>query len=159
MDYYFYKETPLGRLGILENGHAIKAITVGSLDTEQAVFQETPLIRQAFAQLEEYFQGKRREFSLPLEPEGTPYQKEAWKVLQSIPYGTTITYGQEAKVMGKGCARSAGGANGRNPILIVIPCHRVVAAGGGLGGFSAELWRKEWLLKLEKEHMEECAHG
>jgi methylated-DNA-[protein]-cysteine S-methyltransferase len=96
--------------------------------------QETPLLREARTQLERYFDGERTSFDLPLNPQGTPYQRRVWDALCAIPYGETRTYTQIAAIAG-GVSRSVGGANSRNPIPIIIPCHRVLAA-TGLGGFS-----------------------
>lgn len=155
MDSFYFRETPLGKMGVRENGTAVTHVTVDQLDTAGAQESETPLIAETFRQLGEYFQGIRREFDVPLAPQGTEFQKKAWKVLAEIPYGTVISYGEETRRMGCGCARAAGSANGKNPILILIPCHRVTAADGGLGGFSAGLWRKEWLLAHEQAHREE----
>ncbi|MFM1870845.1 MAG: Methylated-DNA--protein-cysteine methyltransferase [Planctomycetota bacterium] len=105
-------------------------------------------------QLDEYFRGKRREFDLLVRPRGTPFQLSAWRQLQRIPYGATISYVEEARRLGNPqAARAVGGANGKNPIPIVIPCHRVVAADGTLGGFSAGLDRKRWLLDHEAAHL------
>jgi methylated-DNA-[protein]-cysteine S-methyltransferase len=96
--------------------------------------QETPLLLETRTQLEQYFDGERQTFDLPLNPHGTPYQRRVWDALCAIPYGETRTYTQIAPIAG-GVSRSVGGANSRNPIPIIIPCHRVLAA-TGLGGFS-----------------------
>jgi methylated-DNA-[protein]-cysteine S-methyltransferase len=110
----------------------------------------SPLLRAAQRQLDEYFAGRRRAFDLPLRPEGTPFQQLAWQALQQIPYGETRSYGEQAVAVGRpGAARAVGAANGRNPIVIMIPCHRVVGSGGALTGFAAGLDRKERLLRLE----------
>lgn len=103
----------------------------------------------AAAQLEEYFAGRRRRFDLPLAPAGTPFQQKVWAALRRIPFGETRSYAEIAREVGSS-ARAVGGACGANPILLVIPCHRVVAADGGLGGFSAGLKNKEWLLAFER---------
>ena len=111
------------------------------------------LLREAFSQLEKYFQGKLREFSLPLAPQGTPFQMAIWQALRGIPYGTTATYGEIARRAGYPTAtRAVGGACHRNPLAIVIPCHRVVAAGGRWGGFGGGLEMKKRLLALEGVH-------
>lgn len=111
--------------------------------------QETPLLLQARQQLEEYLDGDRQTFDLPLAPHGTPYRRRVWAALQAIPYGQTRTYGEIAHQAG-GVSRSVGGANGNNPIPILIPCHRVVAA-TGLGGYTGGdgLETKRRLLHLE----------
>ncbi len=103
-------------------------------------------------ELNEYFARQRQTFTLPLSPRGTIFQKKVWETLLSIPYGETISYAQEAERFGNPKAiRAVANANGHNPIAILIPCHRVIATGGGLGGYSGGLWRKEFLLTLEKE--------
>ena len=113
--------------------------------------QEPGQLRDAVCQLKEYFSGQRRSFDLPLAPIGTSFQIKVWKALQDIPYGVTITYGELAERIGspKGY-RAVGNANGQNPLVILQPCHRVVAAGGKLGGFSAGIHRKKFLLRMEK---------
>lgn len=104
----------------------------------------------AEAQLGEYFAGKRTEFDLVLEPAGTAFQIAAWAVLRTIPFGATMTYGEQARAMGKPLAvRAVGGANGRNPLAIVVPCHRVVGADGRLTGYASGVERKAWLLAHE----------
>ncbi len=121
-------------------------------DTELA-FQKTPLIAQAEIELNEYFAGKRTAFSVPLSPQGTPFQKRVWDALCAIPYGETRSYAQIAAAVGspKGF-RAVGGANHHNPIVIMIPCHRVIGADGSLTGFGGGLPVKELLLHLEREH-------
>jgi len=112
---------------------------------------EHPLLAAAALQLEEYFGGRRRTFTLPLDPVGTEFQKACWRVLAEIPYGETISYGQQAARVGKPkAARAVGAANGRNPLSIVVPCHRVVAADGALTGFGGGLETKRWLLEHEQ---------
>jgi len=111
-----------------------------------------PLLLGLETQLNEYFERKRRDFTLPLNPQGTPFQKEIWKTLLTIPYGTTISYAKEAEIFGNPKAiRAVANANGRNPIAILIPCHRVIASSGGLGGYSGGIEKKEFLLRLEKK--------
>lgn len=111
-----------------------------------------PLLLRLEMELNEYFDGQRHNFTVPLNPEGTTFQKAVWKTLQNIPYGTSISYAEEAIRFGNPKAvRAVANANGKNPIAILIPCHRVIATGGGLGGYSGGLWRKEFLLALEKK--------
>ena len=103
------------------------------------------------AQLEEYFEGTRRDFDIPLDPVGTPFQKEVWEALRRIPYGGTITYGEQAALIGRPSAvRAVAGANGRNKISIVLPCHRVIGADGSLTGYGGGIERKKKLLALEQ---------
>ncbi|WP_301964892.1 methylated-DNA--[protein]-cysteine S-methyltransferase [uncultured Desulfovibrio sp.] len=110
----------------------------------------SPLLHAAREQLAAYFAGRLRRFDLPLAPRGTPFQLRVWRALQDIPYGRTCSYSELAAAVGdpRAC-RAVGRANGRNPLMIVIPCHRVIAAGGGLGGYSGGLAVKRFLLRLE----------
>ncbi len=108
------------------------------------------MVDAATRQLREYFAGERREFELPLDPRGSEFQKRVWSALRNIPYGTTISYGELAHRVGQPtAARAVGAANGRNPIPIVIPCHRVIGKDGSLTGFGGGLPLKERLLELE----------
>lgn len=108
------------------------------------------LVEDARAQLREYFARRRRAFDLPLSPSGTPFQLEAWQALLEIPHGETRSYGEQARSIGRpGASRAVGAANGRNPIAIIIPCHRVIGARGELTGFGGGLGVKEYLLDLE----------
>lgn len=109
-----------------------------------------PLLHRAREQLGEYFAGRRRSFDLPLAPQGTPFQREVWHALTAIPYGKTASYGQLAARIGRPSAsRAVGAANGRNPLPIVLPCHRVIGASGALAGFGGGLPVKQFLLELE----------
>jgi len=111
---------------------------------------ENKILKQAKIELEEYFIGKRIDFDLPLSLEGTVFQKKAWDALLDIPYGKTISYGQQAQNIGNPKAvRAIGGANGANPISIIVPCHRVIGKSGKLTGYSSGLDIKKYLLKLE----------
>jgi len=111
-----------------------------------------PLLAECCRQLDEYFRGKRQRFDLRLDPEGTDFQKKVWTQLRKIPFGKTVSYGDLARALGRPKAgRAVGGANGRNPISVIIPCHRVIGRDGSLVGFGGGLWRKERLLKHERE--------
>jgi methylated-DNA-[protein]-cysteine S-methyltransferase len=113
---------------------------------------ETAVLRRAAAQLLEYFAGLRRDFQLPLAPRGTPFQRAAWQALAQIPYGQTRSYAEQAAAIGRPTAtRAIGAANGRNPLPIVLPCHRVIGANGALTGFGGGLDAKRWLLAHEAE--------
>lgn len=104
-------------------------------------------------ELDEYFEGKRGDFTVPLQLVGTPFQQDVWKILQSIPYGETISYKEEAQLLKKpNAARAVGSANGRNMISILIPCHRIIQTGGKLGGYAGGLDKKQALLDLESSH-------
>lgn len=112
--------------------------------------RDTTRLAQARQQLTEYFAGTRREFTLPLQPQGTVFQQSVWQALLRIPFGATSSYGELAQRIGKPTAmRAVGAANGRNPIPIIVPCHRVIGADGSLTGYSGGLWIKQKLLALE----------
>jgi len=112
-----------------------------------------PVLQQARRELDEYFSGRRTQFDVPLDPIGTDFQRAAWEVLRTIPYGRTINYGEQARRLGDPAkARAVGAANGRNPISIIVPCHRVVGASGALTGFAGGVDTKGWLLDFERAH-------
>ena len=112
--------------------------------------RECEVIRETAAQLHEYFEGGRRDFELPLAPRGTAFQLDVWRALATIPYGETISYAQLAQRVGKPSAmRAVGAANGRNPLPLVLPCHRVIGSDGSLTGFGGGLPTKEFLLRME----------
>jgi len=123
--------TPLGEVTISEDGGAIVALDWGRGRDQEA----TPLLREACDQLQDYFDGKRMSFNLPLAPEGSAFQKRVWTALCAIPPGETRSYADIARTIGS-APRAVGGANGANPIPLFIPCHRVIAADGSLGGYS-----------------------
>jgi len=123
--------TPLGEVTISEDGGAIVALDWGRGRDQEA----TPLLREACDQLQDYFDGKRMSFDLPLAPEGSNFQKRVWTALCAIPPGETRSYADIARTIGS-APRAVGGANGANPIPLFIPCHRVIAADGSLGGYS-----------------------
>jgi methylated-DNA-[protein]-cysteine S-methyltransferase len=149
-------DSPVGRLSITEAGGAVVRIAWVSDQAEDQAGDlgarpgETPLLARAAEQLDQYFAGERRDFDLPLAPSGTPFQRRVWTEMARIPFGATASYATLARKTGS-VARAIGGACGANPIPIVIPCHRVVAEGGALGGFSggAGVETKIALLELE----------
>lgn len=147
--------TPIGSLTFNENNGALTHLSFSSSPKlpDGAELKETPLIKQAIAQMEEYFAGRRRQFDLPLAPCGTPFQQKVWAALQTIPYGETVSYQEIARQVGNplGC-RAVGMANNKNPIAIIIPCHRVVGKSGKLVGYAGGLNIKEYLLNLEKNN-------
>jgi AraC family transcriptional regulator, regulatory protein of adaptative response / methylated-DNA-[protein]-cysteine methyltransferase len=109
-----------------------------------------PVLERTQQELDAYFAGALRDFTIPLDPAGTPFQHDVWRVLRAIPYGTTRSYGEQASLMGRPTAsRAVARANGDNPISIIVPCHRVVGANGRLTGYGGGLWRKQHLLDLE----------
>ena len=150
----FYYDTKIGRIEIEENGEAITKIDYVPKDIEATDDRkQTELIKAAIKQLDEYFQGKRSIFDLPLAPEGTEFQKKVWNALKEIPFGETKSYGEIAKIIGnEKASRAVGMANNKNPIMIVIPCHRVIGANGKLVGYAAGLEVKENLINLEKSY-------
>ena len=144
-----YYDSPLGRLVIKEKDDRIVSLDISE---EEGIDEETPLLIKAKLQLDEYFQNKRTNFDLPLETEGTVFQKTVWNELRKIPYGKTTSYKNIASKIGnKNATRAVGGACGANPIMILIPCHRVIGANGNLTGFAGGLSIKEKLLDLEKQ--------
>lgn len=151
MTIAFLYTTPIGVLTLQQEGQAITGIHFGRDESIHYEEQPSPLLSQAIQQLEEYFKGKRKRFSLPVAPGGTPFQRRVWDALCQVPYGKTCTYGQIARIIGqpKAC-RAVGMANHRNPIAIVIPCHRIIGANGSLTGYAGGLEIKEKLLELER---------
>ena len=158
--YYCYFETPIGELLLAGDGDGLAMIGFpqGSMrrDPESDwIYNEKPLAT-ARKQLGEYFSGKRKSFDLPLQFDGTEFQVSVLRALQDIPYGETVSYGEIARRIGKPRAvRAVGAANGRNPLPIVVPCHRVIGSSGDLTGFGGGLDTKEALLRLEAEHTQD----
>lgn len=149
--YKMLYDAPIGKIIIVSNGEAIIEIDHVNHD-EAIVCNHDELCLKVSRQLDEYFAGQRTEFDLPLKAtKGTDFQKSAWRALTSIPYGETISYGEQAKRMDNPKAvRAVGGANGKNPFSIVVPCHRVIGANGTLTGYTGGMNRKEWLLDFER---------
>ena len=148
-------ESPVGRIYIAESDGAITDLFMRPV--EGAVEKETPLLKQAAEMLHEYFNGKRKSFEgLPLKAEGTEFQKKAWDALLLIPYGHTRSYKEQAEAVGnvKAC-RAVGAANGKNPISIFIPCHRVIGSDKSLTGYGGGLDVKKALLELERKYSRE----
>lgn len=166
MNIYAYVESPIGRLLLQSDGEALTGV---SMDVPDAAAPTEPVDRSpatsaqrwrhdasggvlplASRQLDEYFAGTRRDFDLPLRLQGTPFQQRVWAVLTEIPYGVTWSYGQLAKrINNPNASRAVGLANGRNPISILVPCHRVIGADGSLTGYGGGVERKRWLLAHE----------
>lgn len=144
--------TPVGTLMIEEEDGAITALQIdGDAEDKAEEFPASALLQETKRQLEEYFAGTRKQFDLPLRPKGTEFQKKIWNILRQIPYGETRSYGEVAALAGNPKAsRAVGGANHKNPIMIIIPCHRVIGADGNLVGFGGGLDVKRYLLSLEK---------
>ncbi|OGD22920.1 MAG: hypothetical protein A2W03_03135 [Candidatus Aminicenantes bacterium RBG_16_63_16] len=142
--------SPIGRLKISGTAEGITEISFDRHDSPEAAGPPDELI-PAVRQLEEYFRGERREFTIKLAPAGTGFQRRVWAELEKIPFGGTVTYGGIAADLNTpGAARAVGRANHLNPISIVVPCHRVIGAGSDLRGYGGGLWRKRWLLEHEQ---------
>lgn len=149
-----YRDTSIGVIGVAEDGGRITNLFFENATVPAGLeMLETPVLTEAFRQLEEYLSGKRKSFDLPLSPEGTIWQRKCWDALLEIPYGATATYGDIARRVNnpKGF-RAVGLANNRNPIAVFIPCHRVIGADGSLTGFGGGLHIKEKLLELERRN-------
>ncbi len=154
LKHIFYYQTSLGEIGISANQEGITGIFLmrgRPLDTEDCRKEETPVIRQAAQEITEYLEKKRTRFTIPLSLQGTEFQKRVWNALQEIPYGETRSYKQIAEAIQQPNAyRAVGMANNKNPVLIIIPCHRVIGAQGKLVGYAAGVDVKQYLLKLEQ---------
>ena len=150
-------DSPVGELTLIASDAGLRAVlwqddrvTRVPLPSDIVDDPGHPVLRTAAKQLGEYFAGTRKDFDLPLAPEGTPFQQKSWEALRAIPYGETISYGEQARRLGSPSAvRAVGAANGRNPISIIVPCHRVIGSNGSLTGFAAGLEAKAWLLRHE----------
>lgn len=154
MKYIKYIDTKLGKIGIVEENSKIIKVIMGKEkdknNSDNYKEKDTKLLLEAKKQLEEYFAGKRKKFDLPLNQEGTNFQKKVWKALENIPYGKTMTYKEVAKMIGnEKASRAVGMANNKNNIPIIIPCHRVIGSNGKLVGYALGLDMKKYLLDLE----------
>lgn len=144
-----YYKTPIGTAEIVGNESGIQSVSVIDRDIDSS--EEVPqFAKDCVQQLEEYFAGSRTEFNLKLNPQGTDFQQSVWKELLNIPFGKTRTYLEQTKKIGDPKAiRAVASANGKNPIWIIIPCHRVIGSDGSLTGYAGGIWRKKWLLEHE----------
>jgi len=142
-------KTPLGILEIRGSSKGVHSVSF--TEKSEVDIENTPeTLVDCKNQLQAYFEGTLKEFSLRLDPEGTPFQKQVWTQLQNLGYGKTSSYKEQTKVLGDPNAiRAVAGANAKNPIAIVIPCHRVIGSNGKLTGYAGGLWRKKWLLEHE----------
>ena len=144
-----YLQTPIGLAEIQGDDSGIVSVTVSGGQIEP-VTEIAPCLFDCHEQLREYFEGTRQEFSLVLNPMGTEFQLRVWKELQNIPYGSTISYLEQARRLGdERSIRAVAAANGKNPLWILIPCHRVIGSDGSLTGYAGGVWRKKWLLDHE----------
>lgn len=154
MTYYTYLDSPVGRLLIVGDEATLREVRFANKEQRpNGNWKEgrRGAVGETLRQLKAYFAGKLRDFDLPVEPAGTPFQQRVWRELRNIPYGQTISYGELARRVGNSKAsRAVGSANGDNPIPIVIPCHRVIGSSGKLTGYGGGLPIKEKLLALER---------
>jgi methylated-DNA-[protein]-cysteine S-methyltransferase len=149
-------DSPIGELLLLGDGERVhRVLTNGEGehdDRKQGLTEDRAAFSQTISQLGEYFAGSRDIFDLPLAPEGTEFQLAVWRALVEIPFGETRSYGQIAAAVGRPkAARAVGMANNRNPIAVIVPCHRVIGSGGALVGYAGGIERKTWLLGHERE--------
>ncbi len=158
MNAFTYYDSPIGILFLTTDGTALTGLYMEvshQTQTTQGSVEDATVapLPETVRQLREYFAGTRREFDLPLRLKGTEFQQRVWRELTEIPYGETWSYGQLAKRINKpGASRAVGLANGRNPVSILVPCHRVIGANGSLTGYGGGLQRKQWLLAHEGLH-------
>jgi methylated-DNA-[protein]-cysteine S-methyltransferase len=142
--------SPIGPLRLFAAADQLVGLHFPGRPAPSGVEGTAAVLDQAAAQLDEYFAGRRRSFALPLAPPGTEFQRRVWDALQDIPCGETRSYGELARSLGRPAAsRAVGAANGRNPISIIVPCHRLIGAGGDLTGYGGGIAAKRWLLALE----------
>ncbi|WP_166387633.1 methylated-DNA--[protein]-cysteine S-methyltransferase [Polaribacter sp. 11A2H] len=144
-----YYKTPLGTAKIVGDENGIQSVSV--VDEDLSTSKEIPeCLQECVTQLDQYFSGERIDFNLKLNPQGTDFQKKVWDELLNIPYNKTRTYLEQSKALGDVKAiRAVASANGKNPIWIIIPCHRVIGSDGSLTGYAGGIWRKKWLLAHE----------
>ncbi|MGG0717486.1 methylated-DNA--[protein]-cysteine S-methyltransferase [Robertmurraya massiliosenegalensis] len=144
--------SPLGVVEIVGNEEGIYSIKFSEKDKAEQLLEDEPpnVLVDCRNQLDQYFNGRRKEFTIPYTLEGTNFQKTVWNALTKTPYGQTVSYKDIAALIGnENAVRAVGNANGKNKLSIVIPCHRIVGSSGKLTGYAGGLWRKEWLLKHE----------
>ena len=144
-------DSPVGELTLASDGEALTLLHFGR--TAAGTGPEDAVLLRARAELDEFFAGDRRAFDVPVRPRGTPFQEAVWTALLDIPYGETASYGEVAAAVDRAdSVRAVGATNGRNPIAVIVPCHRVIGADGALVGYGGGLPRKRLLLELEAEH-------
>jgi methylated-DNA-[protein]-cysteine S-methyltransferase len=144
-----YCQTPVGVARIISEDGFITSISIRDEEIEVEPTDD-PVLLEAIRQLDEYFSGERKVFDLPIKQQGTEFQQSVWQQLSQIPYGKTISYGQQSKLMNNPLGiRAIASANGKNNLWVVVPCHRVIGSDGSLTGYAGGLWRKKWLLAHE----------
>ena len=154
MKHYDFYDSPQGHMLLVANGEGLCGVY---FDGQKYLPGIDPawrrdangIVRQAKRELAEYFGGERKRFEAALAPEGTPFQRQVWTAISTVAFGETITYGELARRAGRGSARAVGGATGRNPIGVIVPCHRIVGSDGSLTGYAGGIERKRALLALE----------
>jgi methylated-DNA-[protein]-cysteine S-methyltransferase len=148
-----YFKTPLGIAKIAGNENGISIISI--LEESEISAEIPPILQEAVSQLQQYFEGKRTDFSFKLNPQGTDFQQKVWQELLNIPFGKSCSYMDLSKKLGDIKAiRAVASANGKNPLWIVVPCHRVIGSDGSLTGYAGGLWRKKWLLEHENPSLQ-----
>lgn len=148
-------QTPLGNLLIEGDENGLTSLYIIS-DEIKITHTSQKTLEDAIIQLQEYFEGKRKQFTIRLNPQGTNFQKKVWQKLLEIPFGTTISYQQLSNQLGDSKAiRAVANANSKNPLWIIIPCHRVIGSDGSLTGYAGGLWRKKWLLEHENPSLQQ----
>nr|WP_315223509.1 methylated-DNA--[protein]-cysteine S-methyltransferase [uncultured Flavobacterium sp.] len=151
-----YITSPLGITKIMGDQDGITVISVSDIGENEVSVVIPEILKEAVLQLQEYFEGKRTNFNLKLNPKGTEFQQKVWKSLLEIPFGKTISYSDQTKKLGDLKAiRAVASANGKNPLWIVVPCHRVIGTNGSLTGYAGGLHRKKWLLEHENPSMQQ----
>ena len=155
-EYIHFYNSPIGLLEIKAKKDVITSVLFFNEKQKEEDFIPE-VLKDCAAQMDEYFRGRRKEFDLPLHFEGTAFQKKVWSELLNIPFGETVSYLDIAlRVGNEKTIRAVGGANGRNPISIIVPCHRVIGSDGRLIGYGGGLWRKEWLLNHEVKYSDKA---
>lgn len=144
-----YYRSPIGITRIIAEDGFITSVSARDEDHEVLPVDD-PLLNEAIQQLDEYFAGRRKEFDLPLKQKGSDFQQEVWQQLCTIPFGKTISYGQQSRILNNPLGiRAIAATNGKNHLWIIVPCHRVIGSDGSLTGYAGGLWRKRWLLDHE----------
>ena len=147
--YQAFFSSEIGNIRITANETAVETLYFVE-ETAAPSPEMPPVLQECLRQIEAYFRGELKDFSLKLQPQGTAFQQSVWQQLLEVPYGSTATYLDIARRLGdRNAVRAVGSANGRNPISLIIPCHRIIGANGRLIGYGGGLWRKEWLLRHE----------
>lgn len=152
MTYYTTTASPVGELLLTSDGVVLTGLYLNDTAPPSGAVEDAARFAEVIAELAAYFAGALTAFTVPVAPRGTPFQERVWAALLSIPHGTTISYGEQARRLGvPNASRAVGAANGRNPVSIVVPCHRVIGGNGALTGYGGGIERKKWLLDFEAQ--------